>query len=809
MSSEFFTGEPKWLGDLERVTSIPGGFEISSGGKATLTIELVRGMLRIRGRTTPQFQAVVQDLTILSPPEGEEPLYKSRLEEDVLILEFPTLQVRLTRWSGEIEVREHNGHIVCSGLRLGFTGCRPTVVTRLHSGDRLHGTGLRSEPFNLRGRSAQIWTNNKPNPRHSRDSSYAVVPFVLVHRPVHGCFGMFFNNPSFAEVDLAERNQGYLAYQAWSGDVDVFVIPGRSPQAVMKGYTDLTGRLELPPQWVYGFGHSRYGMKSAQDVMLRVVRYTERRLPLQWMALDLDYMTRDVPWTWNEKTFGPPGKLSRWLGRNGQAMVCIMDPLVPIIPEYEPYETMLRRGLFCSTSKGELAVVQGFAGPSHVPDIVIPGTTKYYTQLFAEAAKLFGVSGFWLDKNELATKQAPVELGGGGAAAQSATMGDVETLAGEAVVHVGGLTEWEVHNLFGLGFSRAAYDGLLEAFPDRRPFVLSRAHFAGSQRWACGWTGDNHADFGSLKNSVPQLLNLGLSGLVFYGMDIGGFFGHCTTELLVRWVQYGVFNPLARIHSFRETVEQVPWHHGNEAREIIKRFLELRTRLAPLTNDLFWKAMEDGTPLMRPLIWDYWQEELPDHPWIPYEFLWGPFLVAPVVDAGHLGKEVYLPGQGQVWYDFWTRRPYEGGRSHHVEAKLDTLPLFIKAGSIVPMGRPLQDLTTNDNHLFLLAYSGGKGSHLLHLDDGESNAYKTGGYSTVLVEFEGDAAQGRLKVTKREGAYIPEDLTLTLRFFVVQHPSSVMLDGQPIDFGYHPENGGSIAIVFEYDGEEHIVEYRA
>ena len=808
MSREFFTGEVDWLTQLTAPKAIPGGIELSTKRGETLRIEHSLGSLRIRAHKGTKFVAPL--MSFLAPSANEVGSESFEVVEDgaSLILRSTRFLLRIECESGEITISTADHHGLCSGLKLGFTGCRPTVRTQLDENDRLHGTGLRSEPFNLRGRSSQIWTNNNPNPRHTRDSSYAVVPFVFVHRPKHGCYGLFYNNPSFAEIDLGERVWDQLAYQAWSGDVDLFLIPGPSPSAVLRGYTDLSGRLELPPRWVLGFGHSRYGMSSADDVVLRVIRYAERRLPLQWIAVDLDYMQRDTPWTWDEARFGPPGKLAQHLWRRGLALVTIMDPLVPCRPGYAPYDRMLKQGVFCLDGKGEkLAVVEGFAGPSHVPDLLHPETFTIYRALFTDAARSFGVGGFWLDKNELAMKRAPVVVGGSDASAQSASMGDVETLGGDDVIHHGGVKEWDVHNLFGLMFSKAAYQGQRHANPDARPFVLSRAHFAGSQVYACGWTGDNHADFGSLRNSIGQLLGLGVSGLPFYGMDIGGFFGHCTTELLVRWVQYGVFNPLSRIHSFRETVEQVPWHHGNDAREIIRRYLELRSRLSPLTNDLFWQAMTDGTPLMRPLLWDYWNEDLPEDPWIQFQYLWGPFLVAPVVDSGHVGKQVYLPGHGSVWYDFWTRRGYEGGRSYHVDSKLDILPLFIKAGSILPMIRPLQDLTTNDTDFFLFAYSGGSSSYLLHLDDGMTRKYKAGCYSTVTIDYSGNRLSGRLTIGQRQGEYEPPPRTITVRFFVVDKPSTVTLDGKPVHWAYHPENDGSIAVILEEDGASHVIEY--
>ncbi len=805
MSTQFFVGTSNWFQRVTQVVPQTDGVTLQ-GENGLVRITFVGRSVRLRA-SSGEFNG--NPFSSVEPKEREIPSANCNEGEHTVSIQSADLLVTIEKASGEIAIKWRNGSVVVESVMLGWEDGRPTVTSKLDADDRIYGTGLRSQPKNLRGRRVQIWTKNNPNPKHSGDSSYAVVPFAVVRRPGRS-YGVFHDNSAFAEFDLGELNKDRLSFQAFAGEIDCFIIPGPKPVDVLRSYTDLTGRLELPPQWVYVFGHSRYGMSSDFEVVRRVVRYNERQLPLWWVAIDLDYMIENRPWTWNDQKFGAPGKLSSELNRRGLHTVLIMDPLVPIVPENAPHAEMLERGLFCKLPDGSTnAVIDGFAGPAHIPDGANPETIAYLAERFAAATKLWQVDGWWLDKQELAGVAKVREVVNGDlGSSQSALMGDTETLNGDAVIHHGGYTEWIYHNHFCIDFAYAAVSGQLQAEPNRRPFVLSRAQFAGMQRFSSGWTGDNYADFGSLGNAIPQLVNLGLSGLPFYGTDIGGFFGHCSTELLIRWVQFGVFTPLARIHSFKTTFEQAPWHRGNQARDIIRKYLELRSRLHLLTNDLFWKAMEDGTPMMRPMFWDYPDEQIPNQPWVQFEYLWGPFLVAPVVDEGHTGKQVYLPGEGRLWYDFWTRREYLGGKSYHIEAPKETLPLFVPAGTILPMGDVLQNAHTLETDLFFNVYSGASGSHLLHLDDGETRKYKDGEYSTILLTYQGTRSSGEMVLGERQGNYTPPTRSITIRFLVVDEPTSVQVDGVDAYWSFHPEDSGSITIMLADDGKRHEISYR-
>jgi alpha-glucosidase len=321
----------------------------------------------------------------------------------------------------------------------------------------------------------------------------------------------------------------------------------------------------------------------------------------------------------------------------------------------------------------------------------------------------------------------------------------------EDAVHAEG-PHAKVHNVYALLEAQATYEGLLKLRPNRRPFILTRAGFAGSQRYAAKWTGDNTSDWEHLWLQIPMLLSLGLSGVPFVGADVGGFFGRPTAELLVRWYQVAAFTPLCRNHQCMGSYDHEPWFHGGFAKEAVRRVLELRYRLLPYMYSLFYEHYAKGYPVMRPLLFEFPDDE--ETYAIDDEFMLGPFLlVAPVLKEGARTREVYLP-KGK-WYDFWSDKAYQGPARVCVDAPLDVVPLFVKDGALVPMWSPIGcSSERKPDPLYLHVYPG-NGSFMLYEDDGETFEYTKGAYA--LAKFEVSEQAGTLTVRKSpaEGNYEP------------------------------------------------------
>ena len=294
----------------------------------------------------------------------------------------------------------------------------------------------------------------------------------------------------------------------------------------------------------------------------------------------------------------------------------------------------------------------------------------------------------------------------------------------------------EMHNVYGHLMAKATYEGL-KALDGRRPFVITRACYAGSQKYTTAWTGDNHSIWTHLQMLIPQLCNLGLSGMPFVGTDVGGFGSDTTPELLARWVEAGCFSPLFRNHSALGTRPQEPWQFGEEVLDIYRKYVKLRYSWIPYFYDLFYEEERTGAPLMRPLVFHYEKDE--NARVCNDEFLLGDrILAAPVVNQGAVRRMVYLP-EGK-WYDYWTREEYTGPVSFVAEAPLDTCPVYVKAGSVIPTMEPRSYVEEKPLDTLILDVYPGKGSWDHYLDNGEDFAYREGKYHHYRFTVEEDGS---------------------------------------------------------------------
>lgn len=366
----------------------------------------------------------------------------------------------------------------------------------------------------------------------------------------------------------------------------------------------------------------------------------------------------------------------------------------------------------------------------------------------------------------------------------------------------------EVHNLYGHTMARACYEGLRQHRPEKRPFVLGRSGFAGSQRWTAFWMGDNHSWWDHLEMAMPQLLNMGLSGIPFVGTDIGGFFGHGSGELFARWMQFGILSPLCRGHSSLYTTGQEPWVFGPEIESICRDYLQLRYRLLPYLYTLFWEAAQQGSPILRPLFYHF-----PDDPatyQLHDQVLLGPFLMAaPVYQPGRTHRSVYLP-EGP-WYDWWDGTRIMGPTHILAHAPLERMPLYVRGGAIIPTG---PDMSYTDeyalNPLTLQLYPGSGRFHLYE-DDGESFAYEQGQFCTTTFSLHGGSlvanrpARSILALTlgARTGSYTPPPRQLILHLHGVSwhaldgHPSAVYDEDQRMLTLQRTDDGQAQTLLFQ------------
>jgi alpha-glucosidase len=456
---------------------------------------------------------------------------------------------------------------------------------------------------------------------------------------------------------------------------------------VLAQYTELTGRISLPPLWALGNQQSKWGYMDAHQVRAIARGFRERDIPCDVIHLDIDHMDGYRVFTFDETRFPDPARFVAELEEDGFKIVCITDPGVKVDEDYGVYTSGRDRDLYCKTKRGSEYRNVVWPGLCAFPDFTNPEAREWWGDQQAPLVEA-GVAGVWCDMDEPALFVP-----------EQSTMPD-------DVVHPGGSEaryHKDVHNLYGSLMARAAREGLQRLRPDRRPFVITRAGYAGLQREALQWTGDNSSWWEHLWMSMPQLQNLGLSGVSFCGVDIGGFFGDCNGELLARWTEFGIFQPFCRNHSQKGTVPQEPWAFGEPWESICREMLQLRMRLLPYLYGLFDEAARTGAPILRPLLFEY-----PDDP-VTYtaddEFLCGDaLLVAPITRPGIEHRHVYLP-EG-TWFQWWTGERIDGPAHVLAHAPLGRPAVYARANAAIPMWPVIQHTGARPEELTLRVFPG-------------------------------------------------------------------------------------------------------
>ena len=571
-----------------------------------------------------------------------------------------------------------------------------------------YGLGDKTGVLNKRGYEYQNYNSDIPEPHvDSFRSLYKSIPFYLSL-----CddltYGVFFDNTFRTNFDFGKFNN-ILTIESIKGEIDFYFIYGSSLKEVVSNYTALTGRYPLPQRWSLGSHQSRWGYACKEHIDEVVKGYEENDIPLGVVHLDIDYMENYKVFTHSEKKYPKLKEYIKSLNEKGVKVVTIIDPGVKVEEGYFMYDEAIENG-YAATKNGETYINAVWPGDSIFPNFLREDTRLWWgdkTKILTD----LGVSGIWNDMNEPASFKGPLP-------------DDVEFFDGADLYY-----HDEIHNVYGHLMCKATYDGL-KKHTNKRPFVITRACYAGSQKYSTMWTGDNHSMWGHIQMAIPQQCNMGLSGLPFIGTDIGGFGGDATAELMARWIEVGCFSPLMRNHSSTGTKRQEPWAFGSEVAKIYKKHVDLRYELIPYYYDLFYTHEETGLPIIRPLVLEYQSDEVTYN--LNDEFMVGEnLLVSPVVISGQLSKLVYLPSDERGWYNYYTSEKVDCGYSIS-RAKLDEVPLFARGGSIIPLHKNHHFLDKNPETLTLKCFPG-KGKYAHHVDDCESFDYLEKKYN--LYEF--------------------------------------------------------------------------
>jgi len=637
--------------------------------------------------------------------------------------------------------------------------------------DRVYGLGDKSGPLDRRGRVFTMWNTDAYAWDAARDPLYKSIPFFLVLRDGKA-FGVLVDNTGRMTFDVGKTRADTLRITADTRPIDTYVIAGPTPRDVLQRYTALTGRTPLPPKWALGFQQSRY--TYTPEARVREVADTLRthRIPTDAIYLDIDYQDGNKPFTVNRETFPTFEQLIADLSKQGLRTVLITDLHIARQPGagYAPYDTGVAADVFVKRG-GKDYVGKVWPGDSVFPDFTLARVRDWWGGLYREFDAM-GVAGYWNDMNEPSVFDGP-----GGTMPD-----DVEHRLDDGTTR----THGAIHNVYGMQNARATFDGLLALRPGTRPFVLTRAAYAGTQRYAATWTGDNTASWQHLAQSTPNLLSLGLSGMALAGDDIGGFIGSPPADLLTRWYQLGAWNPVFRSHAATDTRGHEPWVDGPEQEALRRAAIEQRYRLMPYLYTLAEENARNGAPIMRPVWFEY--PGATGFYGNDRDFLFGRELfIAPVNNERVDAHSVQLPPG--AWYSLRDGLRLTDEQKVTFDPAPKGVPVYVRAGAIVPM-QPLVQHTGEVPNGPLEVHvwwpeAGGACSGSLYEDDGTGHAYRDGDY--LRVRFACEVVDGQLHVSAEaeHDGYAPwwRDVD------VVVHKPNGTTTRQSIEGG-SPDDGG-------------------
>ena len=677
-----------------------------------------------------------------------------------IVVDPATLKIDLLDLQGKVISADS------SGIR--FDGHAFELRKSMPLSEHYFGMGDKTGVLDRRGYTFVNWNSDTYGYTPSTDPIYKSIPFFVGTGGPGGSYGLFLDNTYRSTFDFGHSIADTLRVSSVDGPVDYYLIAGPTVPEVVRRYADLTGHAPLAPLWSLGYQQSRYSYMSDAEVRQIAATFRRDSFPLDVIWLDIDYQDRNRPFTVNTTTFPNMRALVSDLGKTGIKLVPITDLHVAYLPghNYAPYDTGAAGNNFVHDADGKVYVAPVWPGPSVFPDFTRASTRAWWGSLYKDFVA-DGFAGFWNDMNEPAVFDTP------GHTMPVTNLHRIESdeFAPRTAKNA------EIHNVYGMENTRGTFEGMLRLRPGIRPFVMTRATYAGGQRYAATWTGDNSSTWDHLRLSVEQLINLGLSGFSYSGADVGGFTGGPSPELLTRWFEVATFTPVFRDHSAKDTPRAEPWVDGPEQLAIRKRYVEERYRLLPYIYALADENARTGDPLMRPVFYDY-PDALTDGCDRSLSFTLGRSLLiaGPPKPESPEPFDICLPKGG--WYDYWTGMLVTQPKLTEAP-KLDVLPVFVRAGTILPR-QPLVQSTaeTPQGPLTLDIYPGPDCHGELYLDDGVSiggpnlrqQVRCTASANGVVLHFE-----------PRTGAYRPwwKQIVITVHGWVA--PNARISDGRSIN----------------------------
>jgi len=649
-----------------------------------------------------------------------------------------------------------------------YTGVR----FALKPGEKVYGTGERAMPMDRRGKRLQLYNRPKYGYEFGADNLNYSVPMTISSR----MYAILFDNPQKGYVDIGNAEPGVTEWSALGGTARYYLVAGSTYPEISSSYTQLTGRQPLPPRWALGNLQSRMAYRNQEETDSIVTLMKKKDFPVDAVILDFYWFGDSIQGhlgnlDWYKKAWPDPAGMIAKFRKLGIKTILITEPYV--IDTVANYNDAAAKGVFVTDSLGKPYIdKQFYFGAGSLIDIFKPEARDWFWLKYKKQIDM-GVAAWWGDLGEPESHPADIR-------------------------HVNGTAD-QVHNIYGHYWDKMLFEKYAENYPNTRLFHLQRSGFAGSQRYAAyPWTGDVSRSWGGLQAQLPLLLTMGMNGLAYIHSDAGGFAqGVKDDELYTRWLQFAVFTPILRPHGSVIPSEPVFW--SEKTQDIVRTYMKLRYAMLPYNYTLAYQNATSGTPLMRPLFYRYPNDTTASR--VEDEYLWGDnMLVAPVLQKGLTSRSIYLP-EGK-WFEFHSGNEFSGNVRIDFPLTIENIPIFVKAGSFIPMSKPVTSTDYYDGGNYVVRYyPSGQSSFTQYEDNGlDSKSLSEGKYE--LITYKGSSESGKTLVSiSKTGTWegMPSNRTMHMEIRTSTMPAKVLVNGKTIKIKTENEKSTGKKTTGSYD----------
>ncbi len=738
--------EYKFIGNAESFKQIGDCIEIyPSEGKLRIHI-LADDLVRVRFTQNQTFE---NDFSYAVSKTDWSVNFNFQDNPAYYLITTKELNIKINKTPLRISFLDKDNSVISEdepSFGISHSGTEVQVFKSLESSEKFFGLGEKAGNLDKRGKFLKMWNTDWPGYTQRQDPLYVSIPFFIGMRNMNPsenvtsdcinsnkAYGYFLDNTYETFFNLGASQDRYYSFGAKHGELNYYFFYGPDVEKVVERYTELTGRMELPPLWALGYQQCRWSYFPDKEVLRIAKTFREKNIPLDIIYLDIDWMDGYRVFQWSPEAFSDPRKLMADLAEIGVKVVTIIDPGIKADDSYSVAESGLDGGHFVKYPDGKVYKGEVWPGWSYFPDFTSPKTRQWWSGLFKEMVDI-GVRGFWNDMNEPA----------------------VWGQAFPDFIHFNfdgiGKSHKAAHNVYGMQMARSTYEGAKNYLNGDRTLIVTRAGYAGVQRYSAVWTGDNVSEDYHYRLGAVMVQGLGLSGVSFAGPDIGGFEGSPSPELFARWIQLGVFTPFFRTHSVRNSKAQEPWTFGEDVESNTREMICLRYKLLPYIYTSVYHSFLTGKPVVKPLFWFNQDDEMVYQEAFQYQYYFGDYFIVVAAKVHQDFTRVYLP-EG-LWYEFDTDRKYSGKQAIIIDSTWTRLPVFVKAGAVITM-RDAQNFAdeTKFESADLHFYPGNNSETDFYEDDGNTYKYLNGSFLLRKIIFTDNKDNIFIKIEHDSGSF--------------------------------------------------------